>query len=235
MKELEIKKIHDGVLGHFGLNKSRLLGAFFNATLAAAGQGRGQVCLWPVESDNPNASGYELGIYVRSIGGPRHTSVHFNKFDIEECIKVCNGLNRRLLDLSEDDAWKIIQSSNRHTDKRRRDRLDKALAKIVSILTPEDLLAIPECRDAISRKFGETAEDVIVAYNANPEEDNLDLKFTTREVLEITLNDLESLLEWVKMNANLQEAEKRIKKIDNTIKLGRDYLEKNSSILDNII
>lgn len=236
MKDEKVKQIHDSIVGRFGLNKDRLLGYLYHlATTARYQQSKDYMCVWPVESDSPNVDGYEMGVFMKQAAGFVRSGIYFKHKDKSECRRTTSIINERIFDTAFTDALQIVETNLENKSRKEQDQFDKALAKVVSMLTPEQILNVDGCYEALSEGLNNQTMDVIEAYNANPGQNNLELKYTSKEIIEIMINDLEDLRDLAGKKVESKEEKRQVEQVDNTIKLARGYLENMSHIIDKMV
>lgn len=236
MNQENVKKIHDNIVGRFGLNSHKLLSYLYHlATTASYQQNKDYICVWPVETSNPNVKGFEMAVFMKQAAGFVRSGIYFKHKEKAECRRTCSIINENIFDTGFSDALDITATNLENKRRKEQDHFDKALAKVVSMLTPEQLLNIDGCYEVLSEGLNNQTMDVIETYNTDPGQNNLELKYTTREILEIVLNDLEDLRDWAEKKADSPDQQKHINRVGDTIKLARGYLDNMSQILNGMV
>lgn len=227
MNEQHLKKLHDRMISYFGMNKDRLMAQLRHLDMIKNMDA--DICLWPSESDNLNCNGWQLGIFMRDTQGPTKTGICFKDNDKKQCMKVCMHINEQLFGHDSETVLSITTSNRRNRQAKDREEFDKALANIVAALEPESLLKMPGVYESVSEEFNNVAMDIVQAYSTDPARNNLDIKYTVREVLEITANTLEQVLE---LPDKPHSEQKQVwKNAEESLKLCRNYLDRMDHIL----
>lgn len=176
-----------------------------------------------------------MAVMMKQAAEVVRSGIYFKDKSPLMCIRTAGVINHGIFDIEYTDAVEIVRFNEENKRRKDQDQFDKALAKVVSMLTPEQLLGVDGAYEIYCEEFNNQTLDVIEAYNTDPGQNNLELKYTTREILEIVVNDLEDLRDWAEEKADSEDQRRHINRVGDTITLAKGYLDNMSHILGGMV
>lgn len=237
MTNAEVKTLHDDIINRFGLNKDRLLGFLYQLSSTAVYQRNDEyMCVYPADPGDVDFDSMELAIYNKHMGGFVRSGIYFKSHLEELCVETAMKINQEIYGLDLEDVSNIVEQNQEIRKQKQNKRFNRALAKIVSIMPPEQILSTPGCYEALSEEYNNEVLDVVQMYNADPALNNLELKYSSREMLEMLVTDLENLttlIEEVGLDQEIalpKSDKQKIESAEQSLTLARGFLKNMNQI-----
>lgn len=229
MTDEHVKSLHDGIVGHFGMNHSKLLGFLYRLAEMAA---LNNMCVFPIEPRDEEIDALELAIFHENNKGYNPADIYFNTEDANTAKDVAMEINDKIFGIDHFRAKQIVEQSLYNKRQGDKEMFDKALLKVISSMPAEKLIQIPGVYEAVSESCNNMALDILERYRANPAMNNLEIKYTTREILEIVLADLKSLKEATATGTSHKALDKIRNQVQQSIDLADGHLENMQNMID---
>lgn len=134
------------------------------------------------------------------------THIYFTKHtDSKTANKVLITLTKILFEINSKEVFNR-RVSFLETEKKETDKLQKrSMAKLIAEIPPEVLVENDEVCQALQNIYGAAISDNIANYKYNPGVHNLDIKYTTSEIIDILIEDLKNYIKRTKHMEELKD------------------------------
>lgn len=232
MTDKQVKSLHDGIIGYFGINHSKLLAFLYHLAGMAELE---NMCVFPIEAKDEEIDALELGIFHANNKGYNRSSIYFKSQDADTTREVVMEINEKIFGIDHFRTKQIVEKSLYNKRQGDKEIFDKALLKVISSMPAEKLIQIPGVYEAVSESCNNMTLDILERYRANPAMNNLEIKYTTREILEIVLSDLKMIkdeAEAQKIPGVHGKLKDKIKRAQQSIDLADGHLENMQNMID---
>jgi len=218
-----IKKVHDRIASQFGQGKSKLLAFMYQ--WAEQSVGGSPTCVYPVFPNDPRAGSFELAIVYKHMAGVARSGIYISHqySRHNDAVALVNRMNRVIFGISHIQTTIIVEANKENQQEKDEILFNKAMAKFVTQLPADKILSTPGVYDAMKEEYEGAARDVLKRYQADPGRDNIEIKYDTRELLEMAITDMDSILQYL-------DQQKR-NSIKQTIQLANNHLEAMDEIM----